>query len=93
VHHEGAYSGIRKTLETIAKMELCTETAVSAIVNIAGHQKKVHLVIDTGLDESIERGKSRLLQLFRHFGGLGTDPLERAAYVQVRRVDEGEGLH
>ena len=93
VHHEGADSGIGKLLETIAKMELCTETAVSAIVNIAGHQKKVHLVIDTGLDESIERRKSRLLQLLRHFGGFDTDPLERTADMQVRRVDEGEGLH
>jgi hypothetical protein len=93
VHHEGADSGPRKTLQTIVEFELCCEAAVCAIVNIAGHQKKVHVVIDTGLDESIERGKSGLLQLFCNFGGLDADSLERTAYVQVRRVDEGEGLH
>jgi hypothetical protein len=92
--YEGAYASPVELGQTINEAQLGPEAPVCSVVNIAGDQQGIHLLLDAkvnyvlvGIEGSTAQGLGDMAR------SLTADAAEGTIKVQIGRVDEAESSH
>ena len=92
--YEGAYAGPFELGQTINEAQLGPEAPLRSVVDVAGDQQGIHLLLQAKVDDVLVSVEGSTAQgLGDVVGSLTADAAEGAVKVQVGRMDEAEFGH
>ena len=92
--YEGAYAGPFELGQTINEAQLGPEAPIRSVVDVAGDQQGIHLLLQAKVDDVLVSVEGSTAQgLGDVVGSLTADAAEGAVKVQVGRIDEAEFGH
>ena len=92
--YEGPYAGLVELPQSLDEAQLGPEAPVCPVVDVAGNQQGIHLLLDTEVDDvlvGVEGGAAQ--GICDVGGGLVPDSPEGAIQVEIGGMDEAESGH